>query len=64
MSRRQYGFLVGFLIAWLLWAASLWVTLGAILLGLLGYAIARVIEGDLDLSGLGDLADRIGNTRR
>jgi uncharacterized membrane protein len=55
MSRRQFGFLVGFLVAWLLWAAGFWVGLGAILLGLVGYATARVLEGDLDL---GDLTDR------
>jgi hypothetical protein len=55
MSRRQFGFLVGFLVAWLLWAAGFWVGLGAILLGLVGYAAARALEGDLDL---GELTDR------
>jgi uncharacterized membrane protein len=54
MSRRQFGFLVGFLVAWLWWAAGFWVGLGAILLGLVGYATARVLEGDLDLSELTD----------
>jgi uncharacterized membrane protein len=55
MSRRQFGFLVGFLVAWLWWAAGFWVGLGAILLGLIGYATARALEGDLDL---GELTDR------
>jgi hypothetical protein len=42
-------------VAWLWWAAGFWVGLGAILLGLIGYAAARVLEGDLDL---GELTDR------
>jgi hypothetical protein len=56
MSRRQFGYLIGFLTAWLLWAAGIWVGLGAILLGLVGYGIARALEGDLDL---GELTDRL-----
>jgi uncharacterized membrane protein len=61
MSWRQFGFLVGFLIAWLLWAASFWVALGAVLLGLIGYTVARVLEGDLEL---GELAERFTSSRR
>jgi hypothetical protein len=56
MSRRQFGYLIGFLTGWLLWAAGIWVGLGAILLGLIGYGIARALEGDLDL---GELTDRL-----
>jgi hypothetical protein len=46
VSRRQYGFLIGFLFVWLAWAAS-WVVLGAVAAGLLGYLVVRVLEGDL-----------------
>jgi uncharacterized membrane protein len=61
MSRRQFGFLVGFLIAWLLWAASFWVALGAVFSGLIGYTVARVIEGDVEL---GELVSRVASPRR
>ncbi|MBW3602139.1 MAG: hypothetical protein KY434_05500 [Actinobacteria bacterium] len=61
MSRRQTGFLIGFLIAVLGWAAGLWVTLGAILAGLIGYLVVRVLDGDVDLS---ELADRVSGSER
>jgi uncharacterized membrane protein len=61
MSRRQFGFLVGFFTAWLLWAASFWVALGALSLGLIGYTVARVLEGDLEL---GELVERLASPRR
>jgi uncharacterized membrane protein YdjX (TVP38/TMEM64 family) len=46
MSRRQFGFLIGFLFVWLAWAAS-WVVVGAVATGLLAYLAVRVLEGDL-----------------
>lgn len=52
MTRRQVGFLYGFLIGWLLWVAGFWVTLGAIALGLVGYGVVCVLEGDVDLEAL------------
>ncbi len=61
MSNRQFGFLVGVLIAWLLWAASFWVALGALVAGVIGYGVARALEGDLELA---DLAARWTATRR
>ena len=61
MSNRQFGFLVGFLVAWLLWAASLWVAVGALVAGVIGYAVVRGLEGDLDLA---HLAERLGAARR
>lgn len=61
MTGRQFGYFAGFLFAWLAWAASFWVALGAITLGLLGWLAARVLEGDLDLE---DLSDRLGGSRR
>ncbi len=52
MSNRQFGFLVGVLLVWLIWAASFWVALAAAVAGVIGYAVARLIEGDLSLGEL------------
>jgi uncharacterized membrane protein len=50
MSRRQFGFIVGFLIVWF-WVQSGFLTvLAAVVAGLVGYAIARAFEGELDLA--------------
>lgn len=54
MSHGQAGFLIGFLIAVLLWAAGFWVTVGAVAAGLLGFAAVRIVDGDLDVSELSD----------
>jgi hypothetical protein len=61
MSNRQFGFLVGFFFIWLVASQSLWVALAALLVGLIGYGAARVLEGDLDLT---DLTDRFTSSRR
>ncbi|MDQ6920801.1 MAG: hypothetical protein M3170_04295 [Candidatus Dormibacteraeota bacterium] len=61
MSNRQFGFLVGFLFIWLAAAQSFWVGLAALLVGLIGYGAARVLEGDLDLN---QLTDRFTSSRR
>jgi hypothetical protein len=61
MSRPQFGFLIGFLFAWLLWAASFWVAIGAMFAGVIGYLGVRVIEGDLDL---GEMRERVSGTSR
>jgi hypothetical protein len=61
MSNRQFGFLVGFLFIWLVASQSLWVALAALLVGLIGYGAARVLEGDLDLT---ELSDRFTSSRR
>jgi hypothetical protein len=54
MSRRQYGFLVGFLIVWVIglsgWSVALW----AIVAGSAGSLAVRFLEGDLDLEQLTD----------
>jgi hypothetical protein len=66
MSRRQFGFLAGFLFAALAWAASFWVALGAVLVGLIGYVAGRALDGDLELDRLGELgelADRVTSAR-
>ncbi len=61
MSNRQFGFLVGFLFIWLVASQSFWVALAALLVGLIGYSAARVLEGDLDLT---ELTDRFTSSRR
>ena len=48
MSRRQYVFIVAILLVWLAWAAG-WVVLAAIAAGLIGIAVVRVLEGDVDI---------------
>ena len=61
MSNRQFGFLAGFLFIWLAAAQSLWVALAAVLVGLIGYAAARALEGDLDVA---ELTERFTASRR
>jgi hypothetical protein len=61
MSNRQFGFLVGFLFIWLGASQSFWVALAALLVALIGYGVARVLEGDLDLT---ELTDRFTSSRR
>ncbi|GIL24976.1 hypothetical protein [Actinocatenispora comari] len=61
MSHRQYAFLVGLLIAWLWASAGFLVAVGGVAAGLVGYAIVRVLEGDISL---GDLTDRFGSSKR
>ncbi len=48
MSRQQFAFIIGVLLVWLAWAAG-WVVLAAIAAGLIGLAVVRVLEGDVDL---------------
>jgi uncharacterized membrane protein len=57
MTRGQAGFLIGFLIAVLIWAAGFWVAFGAAFAGVIGYAVVRVVDGDVDVTALGE---RIG----
>lgn len=53
MSRQQFAFIVGILLVWLAWQAG-WVVLAAVAAGLIGLGIVRVLEGELDLSELGE----------
>ncbi|MEU7611344.1 hypothetical protein [Micromonospora sp. NPDC049204] len=54
MSRQQFGFLAGFL-AVAVWAlAGIGVAALAVLAGLLGWLVVRVLDGDLTVTGLGD----------
>lgn len=61
MSRRQFGFLAGVLIAWVWATTTFLVALGVAVAGVVGYLIVRVLEGDLNL---GELSNRFRGTRR
>jgi hypothetical protein len=52
MSNRQFVVLLGVILVWLAWAAG-WVVLAAVAAGLIGLAIVRLLEGDLDLAEIG-----------
>ncbi|MDA8358301.1 MAG: hypothetical protein M0Z95_18880 [Actinomycetota bacterium] len=60
MSRRQFGYLVGFLLVWLAWAAS-WVVVAALAAGVVGYLVVRALESDIDF---GELTERFRSDRR
>ncbi|KAB1938982.1 hypothetical protein F8271_17645 [Micromonospora sp. ALFpr18c] len=60
MSRQQFGFLAGFLVV-SVWALAGPGTAGlAVLAGLLGWLVVRVLDGDVAVTGLGD---RVGPRR-
>lgn len=61
MSRRMFGFLVGFLIVWFWVQHGFLSTLAAVIAGLVGYAVARAIEGELDVA---ELTERFTSPRR
>ncbi len=61
MSQRQFGFLLGFLIVWVWSTASFLTALAAIVAGLAGYGVIRVLEGSLNL---GEFADRFSRSRQ
>lgn len=61
MTRQQFGFLIGFLVA-AVWAfAGFGAAAGALLAGLAGWIAVRILDGDLTVAGL---ADRSAPTRR
>jgi predicted amino acid dehydrogenase len=61
MTRTQFGFAVGFAVAALWAAVSFLVMLGAVAAGLVGFGIARVIDGRVDVAGM---VDRLSPNRR
>ncbi|WBB69007.1 hypothetical protein [Micromonospora sp. WMMD812] len=54
MSRQQFGFLAGFLVVAVWAAAGIGVAALAVLAGLFGWLVVRVLDGDLAVTGLGD----------
>lgn len=53
MSRRQFWFLIGFLVVWLAYEAGA-VVVAALAAGVAGYLVVRALEGDFDLAELTD----------
>lgn len=61
MSHAQFGMFAGFLLAWA-WADSgFLVMLAAVLAAAIGLGVARVLDGEIDLT---EVTDRMSRPRR
>lgn len=61
MTRQQFGFVIGFLVAFVWAVAGFGAAAGALLAGLAGWIAVRVLDGDITVAGL---ADRGASARR
>lgn len=57
MSRQQFAFAIGFAVVAVWVAAGFGAAVAAVLAGVAGFMIARVLDGQVDV---GELMDRIG----
>jgi hypothetical protein len=60
VSRQQFGFIVGFAIAALWWAAGFLLAVAAVVAGLLGFAVAALLDGRWNA---GELLSRVSGSR-
>jgi hypothetical protein len=60
MNRQQFGFVVGFAIAALWWAAGFLVAIAAVVAGLVGFAVVALVGDRWDT---GELMSRLSGSR-
>ncbi len=64
MSRQQFGFLAGFLVVGLWAVAGFAAAAAAVLVGLAGFFIARVLDGEVNIGEIADRFTQANSSRR